>query len=284
MKKLLNYLQVFFKTALGKQVINYALFYAVIWAFHLIFVSVIAFFHLILNHNIGTIADWIVDRGWIEIMVTKLLIFFFAIQFMKLRNIKYAHIRGMLRNAVAFPRHEVFVSVIFLLIAVMSVGEIKMNHAYIIDVYRFLISILGTLVFYGVDLVMILILDVFNPLKTEKEEKNKMIIFSFLFWLFTRMTFIYEQSVSFSLFPYFFLLLYFAYWRRRNWTLPLFLLASFFVPAYALLGLDPVWGSSFTLFYMQRPIHVVSIICMVLILFSYLEYQKRKFPEYIYRD
>jgi hypothetical protein len=284
MKRIFGSLKDFFSTNLGSQVSNYLFFYAIVWAFHLLLVSVIAFFHLILGHNIGTIADWIVDRGWIQISITKILIFMLAIQFMRLRNKKYAHIRGMLRNSFAIPRHESFVVIIFLLFSLIGAGDIYFNQAYIFEPTRILFSTLGTLIFFGIDLVLILILDVFHPLKHKRDTLRKITIFSLLFYLVTRATFIYEQTISFKLFSYFFLILYCAYWRRRNWSLPLLVVSTILVPAFALFGLDPVWGETFSPFQMRHDIGTVSITIMFAIAILYFEYRKKKNPEYIYRD
>lgn len=284
MKKLIGSIKDFFSTNLGAQVSNYLFFYAIVWAFHLLLISVVAFFHLILGHNIGTIADWIVDRGWIQMSVTKILIFALAIQFMRLRNKKYAHIRGMLRNSFAIPRHESFVVIFFLLLALVGVGDIYLNPAYIFEPTRIFISTLGTIIFFGIDLILILILDVFHPLKQAKDTFRKILLFSLLFYLVTRATFIYEQTISFKLFSYFFIILYCAYWRRRNWSLPLLMISTVLVPAFTLFGLDPVWGETFTPFQMRHNISTVAITIMFAIAIFYFEYRKKKNPEYIYRD
>jgi hypothetical protein len=284
MKNVIINIQKSFKTNLGKQVLNYALFYGVLWIFHLLFVSVITFFHLILNHNIGTIADWIVDRGWIEIALSKVLIFFIAIQFMKVRNIKYALVRGMLRNSTSIPRHESFVAIIFLLLSVIAAGDLQLNDGYIFEIFRTMSSAVGTVIFFGIDLFLILILDVFHPLREEADVRRKIFLFPFLFYFFTRATFIYEQTISLKLYPYFFILMYAAYWRRRNWTFPLLIIFGFFVPAFVFLGLDPVWSKSFSFFYMKHEVSAGSIFLICTLLYFYFEWRKKKFPEYIYRD
>ncbi len=284
MKKLVESLRDFFATNLGSQVSNYLLFYAIVWGFHLLLISVVTFFHLILGHNIGTIADWIVDRGWIQISVTKILIFMLAIQFMRLRNKKYAHIRGMLRNSFAIPRHEAFVAVLFLLLAFIGIGDVYYNQAYIFEPVRILTATIGTFVFFGIDLILILILDVFHPLKKHRDINKKIFLFSLLFYMVTRATFIYEQTISFKLFPYFCLILYCAYWRRRNWTLPILMIGTFFIPTFVFFGLDPVWGETFTPFKMRHDLSTTSILVMFAIVIYYFEYRKKKNPEYIYRD
>jgi hypothetical protein len=282
--ELINKINEIFKTPLGKQSLNYFLFYIIIWIIHLILISFITYFHLILNHNIGTIADWIVDRGWIVISLTKIFIFSLATQFMKLRTKKFVLIKGMLRNAISIPRTESFVVLLFLILGIVALGDIKINPSYFLDFWRSFSSVIGTFIFFAVDLFFLLFLDIFNPLKTDEEHFNKIIIFPFLFYIFTKMTFIYEQMVSFKLYGYFLLILYIAYWRRRNWTLPILFISVFFVPLFTFLGLDPVWGNSFSLFKGNNEIGTMPINVLLIFACGYLEWKKRAIPEYIYRD
>jgi len=103
----------FFETPLGCQIKFYALFYFILWSLHLILISLISFFHLLLNHNIRTIGDWIGDRGWELIIFSKLLIFYISVQFIRLRNKKLNLLQGYLRNSIQWPRKEFIVVIIF---------------------------------------------------------------------------------------------------------------------------------------------------------------------------
>lgn len=277
-------IKLFFKTELGLQVQAYFLFYIIMWAFHLLVISVISYFHFSLSHNIGTIADWIVDRGWQVIIFTKIFIFYFTLQFIKLRSKKYSVVRGMFRNSVQWPRHEMIVVFIFLLLALISLGDVVYNKSFIFDLIRPLVSGIGTAVFFGTDLIFLLILDAFNPIRSVEERRLKVYLFPFLFYIFTRSTFIYEQTISLKLYAYFYFILYLAYWHRRNWTLPGLFLLGFLIPAFAFLGLDPIWGRSFSLFRPINEISTFSIFVLIAFAIFYLEYRLKKYPEYIYRN
>ncbi len=274
----------FFESPLGRQIKYYAFFYLVLWGAHLILISLVSFFHLLLNHNIRTIGDWIGDRGWALIIISKLLIFYLSLQFVRLKSKKISSLRSYFRNSIQFPRKEIFVILFFLLIALIGVGRIAFNHIMIFEVERILFSIFGTLVFFSVDYILLIILEIFFPIQDSKQKAQKLALFPLLFYLFTYSTFIYEQSVSVKLYPFFFLLIYVGEWRRRNWTLPLLFLLIFLVPSYSLMGLDPVWSSSYSFFVMERPVSNLSLFTMVAIAIFYLERTIRNYPEYIYRD
>ncbi len=274
----------FFESPLGSQIKYYALFYFVLWSIHLVFISLISYFHLLLNHNIRTIGDWIGDRGWYLIIISKLLIFYLALQFIRLKSKKNSLVRAYIRNSIQIPRKEIFVTLLFLVIGLMGLGKMGVNHALIFELPRMILSAVGTFVFFAIDYALLVILEIFFPLTSEMDKNRKLFLFPLLFYYCTYATFIYEQLVSFKLYAYFFLLLYLGEWRRRNWTLPLLFLLAFLVPSYSLLGLDPVWSSSYTILSMEKSISSFSIFVLIGFAIFYLHRAQRKNPEYIYRD
>lgn len=274
----------FFQTPLGCQIKFYALFYFFLWSLHLILISLISFFHLLLNHNIRTIGDWIGDRGWALIIFSKVLIFYISVQFIRLRSKKINLLQGYFRNSIQWPRKEFIVVLLFLLLGLMGIGQVKFNSSVILEIDRILLSAVGTLIFFGVDYSLVVVLETFYPITEASQKSRKLFIFPFLFYVFTYSTFIYEQLVSFRLYAFFFLFLYLGEWRRRNWTLPFYALFFFITPAYFLLGLDPVWGSSYSLFILQKPVSTFSLFILIGLAVGYLHYIQKNNPEYIYRD
>jgi hypothetical protein len=274
----------FFEAPLGAQIKYYALFYFVLWSVHLMLISLISYFHLLLNHNIRTIGDWIGDRGWILIILSKVLIFYVALQFIRLKSKKITLVRSYFRNSIQLPRKEVIVALLFLIVGMMGLGRMTLNSTLIFELPRMVLSAAGAFIFFAVDYALLVILEIFFPLKTKKDSNRKLFLFPLLFYYFTYATFIYEQTVNFRLYAYFFLLLYLGEWRRRNWTLPILFLLAFLVPSYAVMGLDPVWNSSYTMFAMEKNISNFSIFILIGFAIFYLQRTQRNNPEYIYRD
>ncbi|MDO9182520.1 MAG: hypothetical protein Q7U04_08925 [Bacteriovorax sp.] len=284
LKKKIDEISDFFDSALGSQIKYYALFSFVLWSVHLILISLISYFHLLLNHNIQTIGDWIGDRGWALIIISKVLIFYFALQFIRLKNKKINLVRSYFSNSVQMPRKEVIVALLFLLIGLMGLGSITLNRTLIFEFDRIILSIVGTFILFSVDYALLIVLEIFFPLESEVDKKRKLFIFPMLFYYFTYATFIYEQIVSIKLYAFFFLLLYSGEWRRRNWTLPVLFLLLFLIPSYSFFGLDPVWGASYTFLKMEKVISSFSIFVLITFAVFYLERVQKKKPEYIYRD
>lgn len=268
---------------LGTQARYYFYFYALICFAHLIIISIVSYFHLLLGHNISTIGDWIVDRGWTLIIISKLIVFILVYQFVRLRGNYLLLIKNYFKNAIQWPRQEMYVCLLFLLFGLVSLGNIQWNSSLIFEFDRIFLSVVGTIAFFAFDYVFLIAMELFIPLGEEYKNK-RIILFSFLFYLFTYITFQYEQIISIKLFAYFFLLLYLGAWRRTNWTLPFLFLVSFIVPAFTLFGLDPVWGHSFTLFKMIKQISTPSVFILIFFSTGYLQYRLKNKTEYIFRE
>jgi hypothetical protein len=274
----------FFQSPFGKQVLFYSFFYFILWSFHLILISITSYFHLLLNHNIRIIGDWISDRGWTLIIISKAVVFYLTLLFYRLRTNKVVSVQSYFKNSIQSPRMEFIVAWLFLLIGIMGIGNIRYNSTMIIDISRIFLSVIGTFIFYAMDFILLVILDVFFPIRDEKIRRKRVFIFSLLFYLFSSMTFIYEQTMTLRLLGCFFLLLYLSEWRRKNWTLPLFALIGFIIPLNAFLGIDPVWGEIYSPFAMGKNFTESSFLFLIATAVFYLEYKTKSMPEYIYRD
>ncbi len=274
----------FFKSNLGKQILIYFFFYFILWGFHLILISLISFFHLLLDHNIRTIGDWIGDRGWTLVIISKVAVFYLAMLFVNLKTQKFYSVKSYFRNSIQAPRVEVFVAIFFLLLGLVGIGEMNFNSTMIVEIDRILLSIVGTFVFFAVDYTFLVILDVFYPIREDSLRYKRLVILSLLFYFFSAATFVYEQTISFKLFAFFILLLYSGEWRRKNWTLPAIFLCAFIIPSYSFLGLDPVWGEVYSPIIASKKIGTFSIFILITFAVGYLHYTLKKKPEYIYRD
>lgn len=274
----------FFKSNFGKQLFFYFLFYVFMWSFHLILISLVSFFHLLLEHNIRTIGDWIGDRGWLLIIISKLGVFYIAALFINLKAKKLFSIKSYFKNNIQMPRIENYVSFLFLLIALLGLGKYKFNSSMIVELDRLVLSMLGSSIFFAVDFIVLIVLDVFYPIKESGARKKRLFFFPLCFYIFSASTFIYEQTISLKLYGFFLLLLYIGQWRRENWNLPLFFLLGFILPAYSFMGLDPVWGEIYSPLIPEKKIDTISFFILIGFTLAYLEYSKRKEPEYIYRD
>jgi len=274
----------FFRSNLGRQILGYLFFYLVLWSLHLIMISLVSFFHLLLGHNIRTIGDWIGDRGWTLIIISKLLVLYMGMQFINLKTNKLASIKSYFRNSIQAPRIEMFSALLFLIFGLCGVGQMAINDKMIFEITRLVIALVGTFIFFTVDYLLTIVLDLFYPVREEDLKWKRLFILPALFYFCTTATFIYELTISFKFYSFFLILMYVGEWRRRNWTLPLLFLSAFIVPAFLLFGQDPAWGDVYSLFSPGRKISSTSIFILIIFTIGYLQYQLKKKPEFIYRD
>jgi hypothetical protein len=213
-----------------------------------------------------------------------MIVFVIVYQFIKLKTDYVLLIKNYFKNAIQWPRQEMYVCLLFLLVGLISLGKIEWNNSLIFEIDRIILSAFGTFLFFALDFVFLVVMELLFPVSDDVENIKKMLVFSFLFYCFTYITFQYEQNISLKLFAYFFLLLYTGTWRRPNWTLPLIFLVLFIVPVFSLLGLDPVWGHSFTLFKSLKQISTFSIFTLIIFAIGYLHYHLKNKTEYIFRE
>lgn len=272
------------KSHLFKQILFYSLFCFVLWLFHLMVISIITFFHFLLNHNIRTVGDWISDRGWQIIILSKVLIFYLATLFINLKLSKNLSWSSLTRDHFQNIRSKLHVSLMFLVLGAMITGGMGSNSSFIFSLFRTLLIMLGIFIFFTVDYMVIYILDHLYPLRRRSYKILKTFIFPVLFYLFSSMTFKYEQNISANLFCFFLLLMYLGEWRRKNWTYPLLGLFVFIIPSYVLFGADPVWGVLHSPFVITGLTSFKYTLALVGVSIGYLEYDRQKKVEYIYRD
>lgn len=273
-----------FSTSLGKQLLYYCAYSSVLWGLHLVIISIISFFHFLLDHNIRVIGEWVADRGWQIIILSKILIFYLATLFINLKLSKTIPIRLWFRNHQQFMRIEIFTCLVFLLFAVLGVGGASLNKTMLFEIDRVVLSVVGTFVFFATDYLIIALLDYMYPLKEKKDKLLRVVIFPALFYFFSAITFKYEQTISLKLYAFFLLLMYLGQWKRINWSYPCSFLLFFIIPICSFIGHDPVWGEIYSPLVTKLPQFSTVIFTLVIICIVYLEIKKNKKPEYIYRD
>lgn len=281
---MLDILKKHFNGPLGKQLMFYGIYCSSLWLLHLALISIIAFFHFLLDHNIRTLGDWISDRGWALIIISKLLIFYLATLFINLKLSKLISWDVLLRNNYQALRSKFIVIFIFLILALMFAGNISINLGFLFSLIRSFFIVVGVFIFFGTDYLINFVLDHLYPIENKAYKWIKLIVFPTMFYFFTSMTFRYEMTVSMNIFSFYFLLTYLGEWKRKNWSYPLIVLLGFILPCYLIFGADPVWGTIYSPFISSYIKSFWFSFSLVVMCVMYLEYDAIKKPEYIYRD
>ena len=228
------------------QIRHFCLFQFSIWIFHLIIISIVSFFHLVLNHSIGTIAEWISERGWQLILVTKTVIFVSYYQYYKLRYPLKEKFKYYLQSGMMIPRTDFLTVTLFSLLCLIFLGNLQLNSGVIFNPVNLIFSAIGNLSFFAFDFIFVVFLNILYPLD-DKTRRSMNFWLSLIFFLGTKATFQYEIIHVSSLYFYtFFTFGYFSTWRRENWSLPLMFLVVVLLPLNVFCGFDPVWLSQYS--------------------------------------
>lgn len=215
---------------------------------HLLVLSVVAFFHFLLEHRMADIQDWVYFHGWEVVSLGKIIALFIISRFVGILSIERRPFISLFHLKRGFLKKDILIALTIFILGIVIVG--KPNHVPTaeIDTYRVMMSFVGHLVFYGSDALLILALNEYLPLK-RSYWPYQVVLFSLLSYLIQRNVFLFgvrwEGDVIFSLILVFYLL------KVRGefvWLHSFLAITLLFSPLSTFFGLDPLWGSKFSPF------------------------------------
>jgi hypothetical protein len=262
-------------TSLFKNVIYYCFYSLSILIIHHILISTAAFFHFQLDHSLGTIEDWIFEKAWEIIILTKLMCSWLILKFISIKSDSRNPVRDIFVRGFLIPEKETIVFVIFFILLIVGIGGPTKGHLVSLEFYKPLTSYWGLIIFYLCDVM------VFNGLKsihpfTRIEKWSAYVIFSSILYASSKGTFLYGLDISFNIYLIGFISFFLSDWKRSNWTLTAFFLITCIAPLGALLGFDPIWKASFTPLVLSRPISPINLSLIVIVSLGYFFYKNQR--------
>ncbi|MFT6069813.1 MAG: hypothetical protein ACJAT2_003119 [Bacteriovoracaceae bacterium] len=254
----------------------YYCFYSLsILIIHHILISTAAFFHFQLDHSLGTIEDWIFEKAWEIIILTKLMCSWLILKFISIKSDSRNPVRDIFVRGFLIPEKETIVFVIFFILLIVGIGGPTKGHLVSLEFYKPLTSYWGLIIFYLCDVM------VFNGLKsihpfTRIEKWSAYVIFSSILYASSKGTFLYGLDISFNIYLIGFISFFLSDWKRSNWTLTAFFLITCIAPLGALLGFDPIWKASFTPLVLSRPISPINLSLIVIVSLGYFFYKNQR--------
>ncbi len=221
---------------------------------HLIILSVIIFFHFLLDHRLADIQDWIFFHGWEVLILGKLLSLGGMSRFIGILSSERNPLLHILSGARGFFKLEVIVAIVFMTIALLVVGKPEFQIANKWSFYPLLISYLGHIALFGGDALFILVLNKAIPLK-RRAWSFEVVLFSAISFLIHKVIFLFgiewNAHIIFS-----FILIFYSLKLRSElvWLHSLTLTLLFVAPFFTLFGLDPLWGSRFSPFILSESV------------------------------
>jgi len=257
------------RSNLFRQIIIYISFYLLVWLIQLILLSGSAFFHFLLGHRMEIIKEWIWDRGWSLITVSKLLSFYIMAQFIGIRDSGRRVLRNIWEIKTGAIKKEVLLSSAILLVLSIFTGWPATLSQTSIQNGQVVMGYLGNVLFYLIDIFLIVILQHYYPVGNSKRP-YRLIFFCTVFFVFSKAIYFYATDLHYFIILNFLFCLYIVEYLPTNFRNVVALLLIFVAPMAAFFGIDPIWGNSFSVFALDKHFSVVTVLISYLLGFFYI--------------
>ena len=215
--------------------------------FQLVIVSLISFFHFLLDHKLGVIEDWVFDKGWEIVVLVKVLSFIVIQKFVHLPSLSRQPFRDMIIESWKSPSRNLFALCIAgFIISIFSAVPVTNFHQGT-NIFKALISFSGISVLFLLDVLMIISIRYHTGFGSWGN-RFAVVFMAALFWGGNKILFPFAIDFGAREFFLHMSVLQLAMWGRDNWADPAFFIGFIIAPMAALIGLDPVWGNRFSMF------------------------------------
>lgn len=259
---------------LSKILFFFSFYCFVVIALTISIVSIMAFFHFQLSHDMSTIENWLQRNGWEVLFFVKLLSFLAVYKILSLRSVATSFWSYLLSKYKS-PDYYIFVVVVFLYFTIASIVNVESstNKTFILSN---LVSYFGTVVFYFFDIfILFYLLDLFKELKN----KDYYYIFfttTLLFALTTYISVPYARKDIYVPIIHFASMLYWMNLKRPNYSNFLVYLLLLVGPVCALFGLDMIWRQERSLYILEFKTPVYFVVVLWSLAYLYTFYIRRR--------
>jgi len=265
--------------------LSYYVFYNLVTLVSItVIVSLITFFHFLLDHPIETIESWIFDSGWGLIIASKLIALFVVMKFFILNKNERPTFKQLVTDHFIFPKNEIFP----ILIVIITLFFVMERPQYIqgnkIELSKNISSFIYGLIFYFTDLFFLAQIGLNTNLK-----RGQSFLYPLIFVVTSKLSFLLvtatgDKGQVTTLITYLnmMLLMFLGSLNRENkfsFSAPLIFLFIYICPLISLFGLDHVWGDSHAILTFNFDQYFQHYFILSLLILCYLYLKKLKFKE-----
>ncbi len=227
----------------GRQITALMAYYLLIWPIQLSLVSVATYFHLGMEHPLGVIEQWLFAHGpWI-MMASKLSAAGTVLMFVFQAGPHRHPYRKVVMDRLRPPDQEIILVTCVAAVLTLATGMPERASVVTIAWGQVGVSLLGTCIFYGTDLYVLFALAQEFPLSLRRRMFVQALAV-LMMWGFGKACFPFADGMSSAVLFNFLTLLFLAHWHVEDLVRPGLYLGLFLAPFAALMGLDPMWGTS----------------------------------------
>ena len=272
-----------FSKNMKRYLIYYNLYGLIFFLLNLCVVSVVASFHFMLDHRIGSVEDWIFRHSWELILVGKLLAFLTT-----LRIVNYLFHAGnplidYFRLTNQHHKRETCILIIFLLFVILMNGKVHLSTTLDQNLNHQILSFWGTFFYYAIDFLLLAYLRFLYPLeKRPFQELFYTLFFPSLFYFYSVISTDIDREHSHLIFFNMFLILQIYVHFNLSWVNVALFLIAFVAPLSSIFGLDLIWGNLYSPFVLGNSINLLSstIFFLAAILYILLKTKKLHFRRF----
>lgn len=234
----------------------------------------VAFFHFLLSHRMADIQDWVFFHGWEILALGKVISLIIVSRFIGILSSERRPFYNLYSYKRGFLKKDLFIALVIFLLGMIIIGLPKSSPTFELDFYRVAVSYVGQFIFYGSEVLILLALNEYLPLK-RKQWHLEVVLFSLLTFLIHKSVFLYGERWEGHVIFFFILIFYSLKMRGEfGWIHPVLTIFLLVGPISSFFGLDPLWGSRFSPFYFGKPITGLEIGVFTLV--SLLYFRRRQ--------
>lgn len=235
-------------------------------------VSLMAFFHFLLDHDMGVVENWLNINAWELLTFSKGLGFILMIKTIRLNLYNLPSFKKILRNKVFFPSLQALVVVMFL--NIMGIAIINNHYGDLVfnsdtQISMVITSYVGTSLFYLLDFLFIFYL--FENVSIVKK-RNKLILLGIMGMMFLVVTNIlqpYSVPNQLMLLIYFVTLLLVYFKDRRNFANPIVICLGWISLFTIIYGHDLVWKNQYAILLFDKMMPLVGTVLSWMLALAY---------------
>ena len=267
-------MRAFLERPFVRHLLYYAFYNVCIVLCYVLVVSLVAFFHFLLEHHFGVIEEWIFERGYNVLLVCKVVALGIVFHFLNIYSeLKYP-IRDFLKMDYIIPWPKIIVIIFFLLVMMVIFGHPYQKPWSEVFYFKILAGFVGSFFFFFLDIVLLVVLEYVIPLGNRKIIPYTLLV-SMIFYMVAKSTFLYADGMDVLVLFNAFLCFYLVRYRSLNWFLPALYLFFFVSVSSSFLGMDPLWKGAYSFFQMSVRPGFLELSAMALIVVAYLKYDNR---------
>jgi hypothetical protein len=254
--------KLFLTFGVRKILLYYFGFSALFLIIHLSLISLVSFFHFLLDHEMAVIENWLYRNAWEIIIIAKFTAAYLTMKALKLNNYSILNLVEILKSDIWKPNRKIIVlilfwSIIFYALILQFGGQLSHNPKATEFTH---ISYLGSIFFYLTDFFVINVL--VRNVEIKDRRKFSILILSLLvlFLLFTKAALPYINKYYVFIILHFAVLLVFLFKERKKLINPILYSAVIIGPFSSHYGLDIVWDNAHSFYSYQTSLPILGII------------------------